>query len=158
MTTETTQTIERVTFTVPLPPRSLRDNASAHWGQRKKDADSYSMDVFASLHVHAGETWCRRFMKDNRTDRWPWARAHVTYVWKYASVAPDHSNLGRHTKYLQDIICMAPKLSPEVAAKYKRYHLGIIENDSGIEAKYKLEKVAHRRDECVELTIERVEG
>lgn len=139
-----------IRFHVPLPPRSLRDNSSAHWSKKKSDADSYSETVYH-------ESQYQVFHQDRRDlGDLPWAAARVTYTWRYATSAPDHSNLGRHTKYLQDIICRAPKLSPERAAKYSRWHLGIVDDDAGITATFKLEKVAHRADECVLVEIERV--
>ena len=140
-----------IRFTVPLPPPALRGNSRAHWAKRKKAADEYSEDVWAAFNAVPTR------VDDCPHCTGPWETAHVTYVWKYAGVAPDHSNLGQHTKYLQDIICCAPKLSPAQAQKYKRWHLGIVENDAGIEAEYHMEKVAHRKDEAVEVTIRRVD-
>lgn len=136
---------ERIVFSVPLPPKSLRANARAHWAVKKEDADAYA-DVVAA------------YWRGARAGQLPppWERARVTYTWKHAGVTPDHSNLGGNTKHLQDILCVAPKLSPQQAAKYRRWHLGIIENDSGIEAVFKSEKVAHKADECVEIEIVRL--
>lgn len=152
---------EAIRFSVPLPPVSLRANSRAHWATKKKDADDYSEAVF----------WEGR----NQTLRWarcrpanndfhlrdgtvllhpalPWEKAHVTYTWHYAGVEPDHANLGAHTKYLQDCLQVAPKNG----AGANRYYLGIVENDRGIVAEYKLEKVPHRKDERVEIEVTRL--
>lgn len=142
-------TTERIVFSVPLPPTALRSNSRAHRWAKKKAADEYADAIQYALG-------CQRLVAAPRRLWNPWTAARVTYTWKHAGVAPDHSNLGGNTKYLQDIICVAPKLSPEQAAKYKRWHLGLIENDSGIEAVFKSEKVAHKADECVEIEIVRL--
>jgi hypothetical protein len=136
----------RVEFSVPLPPVSLRANSRAHWARKKKDADEYSLAVLGQF-----APWS--FYDPAQT--WPWKAAKVHYLWQYCGVRPDHSNLGGHTKYLQDILCVAPNLSPQQAEKYKRWHMGIVENDSGICASYSLYKVKHRDQERVVVTIER---
>lgn len=136
-----------VSFAVPLPPRSLRANGRSHWAIRKRDADAYSLDVYRALLATGVQRLGQR-----------WRRARVTYVWCHAGVAPDHGNLGGNTKYLQDILCTAPKLPPDQAKKYRRWHLGIIANDAGIEAVYRLRKVPSRKEERCEITIERLEA
>ncbi len=137
-------------FSCPLPPPALRANSRAHWARKKKDADEYSAVV-----VSAWGDWC--LDSGFHVQPKPWKAADVHYEWRYAGVEPDHSNLGGHTKYLQDIICLAPKLSMEQAAKYKRWHLGLVENDKGIHATYEAVKVPKRDQECVEVIIRRRE-
>lgn len=131
----------RVEFSVPLPPPSLRANNRSHWARKKKAADSYSKDVYARF---ASILYCQC------EDRgWPWLKARVRYEWRHAGVAPDHGNLGGNTKYLQDIICMAPKAK----AGANRWYLGIVENDKGITAEYQAVKVKTKAEECVRVTI-----
>ena len=110
---------DTIRFTVPLPPTALRSNARAHWAAKKKAADEYSLAVFAA-YVAAPDAKKMLLQKS-------WTKARVTYTWRYCGVAPDHSNLGGNTKYLQDIICRPP-----VNCGTDRWYLGIIENDSGI--------------------------
>ena len=144
-----------VWFMVPLPPACLRSNARTHWAKRKQAADAYSHEVESAV-------WDETRSQYPRSLRWnyvyPWAKAHVTYTWRYAGKKPDHSNLGGNTKYLQDILCMAPKLPPAQAEVYKRWHLGLVEDDSGITAEFKLERVRHKRDECVLVVLGREDG
>lgn len=135
---------ERIVFTVPLPYPALRANSRSHWATRKKAADAYSMDVMNGY-------WSAEFHPHDHTSI-PWDAALVTYTWRYAGAQPDHSNLGGNTKYLQDILCVAPRFAP---GKYKRWHMGIVVNDREIEAVFKLEKVAHKADECVLVEIEK---
>lgn len=146
-----------VTLTVPLPPVSLRANSRAFWRLKKVDADVYSGSVLFAVRDHTAN--CYAFGCPLCLERQPlrWPKAHVRYVWKYAGVEPDHSNLGGHTKYLQDILCVAPKLSPKQAEKYHRWHLGIVENDRGITAEYEAVKVPHRRLEAISVTVRRGE-
>lgn len=140
---------DRVQFSVPLPPPSLRANSRAHWSRKKKDADEYSEDVFTdcqalgarSTPVHAAKL--RGIL--------PMKAARVRYEWRHAGVAPDHGNLGGHTKYLQDILCMAPK---NAKPTYKRWHLGLVEDDKGITAEYEAVKVKTKAEECVVITVE----
>jgi hypothetical protein len=133
----------RVVFNVGLPPVSLRANSRAHYRRKKKDADEYSVAIAADAEFQI----CREHTA------LPMKKARVRYVWHYAGVEPDHSNLGGHTKYLQDILCMAPK---NAKPGYRRWHLGILEDDRGITAEYEAVKVAHRKDERVEITVEEV--
>lgn len=142
--------LEQIEFVVSLPPASLRANSRAHWATKKRDADSYSLRVV--------DDWLEHCQNDGfyvHSD--VWQKAHVLYVWKYAGSPPDHGNLGGNTKYLQDILCCAPKLSPKQAEKYKRWHLGLVEDDAGITAEYRAEKVARKDQECVEVTIRKME-
>ena len=135
-----------IRFTVPLPPGALRSNSRAHWAAKKKAADAYSLYVIVS-------DWPRQGGGTPEQMGCPWKQAKVTYTWRYAGVRPDHSNLGGNTKHLQDIICMAPR---NTDARYKRWHLGLVEDDAGITAEYRLEKVAHRHQEEVMIEIRRL--
>ena len=141
---------ESIEFTVPLPPVSLRANSRAHWSKKKRDADAYSEAVWRAAFYQD----CSPVRLAIRADRQevPWAAAHVVYTWHYCGVAPDHGNLGANTKYLQDILCMAPKSK----AGKDRYYLGIVENDSGLTCEYHMEKVAKRTLENVHIKITRV--
>ena len=157
-----------IRFEVPLPPPSLRANSRAHWSKKKSDADEYSEDVYAyfvgsvgnlnpapsvmTMAVYgANVQYIARQMSEAG---FPWSAAHVHYEWHHAGVAPDHGNLGGNTKYLQDILCMAPK---NAKPGYKRWHLGIVEDDAGIVAAYEAVKCAKRADEKVIITITEVE-
>lgn len=135
---------ETISFLVPLPPSALRPNRRApHWATRRKAADEYSEDVWCDAHVSGAVC-----------DRWslkmPWLRARVTYTWRYAGVAPDIDNIAGALKALQDCLCVAP-----VKASKDRWYLGLVENDQGIEATFKREKVARKADEGVYVEIER---
>ena len=135
---------ETITLMLPLPPKELRANNRANRWAKKRAADEYADAV--------AEAW------QSQAVRWvpvpPWARANVTYTWRYCGPEPDQGNIGASTKTLQDILCVAPKLGVEQAAKYKRWHLGIVENDKGITATYATENVKHKRDEGVVVRIE----
>lgn len=134
-----------ITFTVPLPPPSLRANSRAHWATKKQDADAYSVLVGAW-------TYDSDINKKPHYGTYPWEKAHVTYTWRSCGVQPDHGNLGGNTKYLQDILCMAPRS----AAGRDRWYLGLCADDKGITASYVAEKCAKKADECVVVTIEEI--
>lgn len=163
-----------IVLSVPLPPVSLRANSRAHWSRKKKDADEYSNAVYDAWNWgegslkrdYSGRTpvgviaedvirWLDTPMPE---DSCPWEKADVEFVWKYCGVAPDHSNLGGNTKYLLDIICVAPNLGPKQAAKYSRWHLGLIENDRNVTATYRMERVAHKADTGVLIHITEIKG
>lgn len=109
-----------------------------------RDADRYSEDVLAAF---SGVVLPSEWPQPQR-----WKKAHVTYTWCYAGVAPDHGNLGGNVKYLQDILCFAPR-----KAAVNRWYMGICENDSGITAEYVLEDVKHRDAQCVIVQIVRID-
>ena len=144
-----------VWFMVPLPPVALRANSRAHWTAKKKAADAYSHEVESAV-------WDETRSQYPRSLRWnyvyPWAKATVHYEWRYAGVQPDLGNIPGNVKYLQDILCMAPKLSPEQAEKYKRWHLGLVENDREITPTYEISKVATKAEEAVVVTLRREGG
>lgn len=121
-----------IEFTVPLPPVTLRANGRAHWRTKTRDADTYSVAVLLAWES------CEGIISPQRGVAWK--KATVTYRWRYAGVAPDLGNLGGNTKYLQDILCMAPKSK----AGKNRWYLGLVEDDKGITPVYELEKVAHK--------------
>lgn len=131
-------------MTLPLPPVVLRANGRAHYMVKNRAADAYSLEVLGCF-----APWS--FFAQRTINPWPWLKAHVTYTWCYSGVRPDHGNLGGNTKYLQDILCMAPKSK----AGKNRWYMGVIEDDKGIEANYLLYKVAHKADECVVVRIEK---
>ena len=157
MTTETQQTVE---FAVPHPPNALRPNRrAAHWATRSKAADEYSEEVYAyAMGMAMGFNFggvmtsavygCKPDGLKLRGG--PWQRATVTYTWRYAGVAPDIDNIAGALKVLQDCLCMAPANGKPGR---NRYFLGLIENDSGIEATFKREKVAHKDQQCVLVQI-----
>lgn len=135
--------IEFVEFTVALPPVSLRANARSHWRTKKADADRYS--EYVHMDYYASNLWSSSAAARTK----PWSKAHVVYTWRYAGTAPDHGNLGGNTKVLQDCLQMAPANG----AGANRYYLGLVENDSGLTCEYRMEKVAHRSEEGVVVTI-----
>lgn len=140
-----------ITFRVPLPPPSLRGNSRAHWSRKKKDADEYSERVWCAFNEQTGAN-CYDVWRNGRNTK-PWKKARVHYEWRYAGVEPDHGNLGGHTKYLQDMLCMAPR----GAAGRDRWYLGLVEDDRGITATYEAVKVKRRAEEAVVVTIECME-
>ena len=147
---------DEITFTVPLPPPALRANTRAPWYVRKDAADMYSKVVmWAAGPLYSDAQACAHGYADYG---YPWARATVHYEWRYAGVQPDLGNIPGNVKYLQDILCMAPKLSPEQAEKYKRWHLGLVENDREITPTYEISKVATKAEEAVVVTLRREGG
>ena len=140
---------DAVTLTVPLPPPALRANNRTFWARKSKAANEYSEDVWWAWRGQ----YCG-IIQHTFPDA-PLDAANVHYEWRYAGVEPDHSNLGGHTKYLQDILCLAPKMSLERAVKYTRTHLGLVADDKGIHATYEAVKVPKRHQECVVVTVTR---
>ena len=137
---------ETIAFTCPLPPSVLRSNSRAHWRTKMGAKQAYSRAVF-------GE-WSQQPYQFFARFGFPWKRAHVTYTWRYAGVAPDKQNLGANLKALTDIISCAPntgKLSTN-----NTMYLGLVEDDKGVEPEYKLEKVARRAAEGVYVEIRRM--
>lgn len=128
---------QRIVFQVSLPPPSLRANSRSHWATKKKDADTYSAEVY----------WHYREQVGYKVMGWKQARA--TFTWFSCGVQPDHSNLGGNTKYLQDILCMAPTTK----AGKDRFYLGIVEDDAGITAEYTSVRVKKKAEECVLIEI-----
>lgn len=137
---------EVIEFTVPLPPVILRANGRGHYMAKGRAADEYS-------HMVGVMTYDSPIWRKPAFGTFPWPAAHVTYTWCYSGVRPDHGNLGGNTKYLQDILCMAPKSK----AGKNRWYLGLIEDDKGIEATYLLERVSHKADEAVVIRVERIQ-
>lgn len=142
---------ERLAFLVPHPPSALRPNRrAAHWATRYKAADEYSEAVFVAW-MERGDgpaTWFKWAARTNG----PYKAARVVYTWRHAGVAPDIDNIAGAIKVLQDCLCVAPAKASE-----DRYYLGLIENDQGIEATFRRQKVSRRADEGVFVEIERVQ-
>ena len=144
---------EEVSFTVPLPPPALRANTRAPWYVRKDAADVYSeLVMWAAGPLYSDVQACVHGCADYG---YPWAKAAVHYEWRYAGARPDLGNIPGNVKYLQDIICKAPKLPAGVL--YRRYHLGLVENDREITQTYEISKVATKAEECVVVTLRREE-
>ena len=137
--------MDSITFFVPLPPPACRSNSRAFWAAKVKAKQAYSEAVYAA----AVGTLSGRVGIALASAVAPWQRARVTYTWRYCGVAPDLGNLGGNTKALQDILCMAPKTMQANGTTY----LGLIEDDKGITPVYELEKVKHKTDEGVLVTI-----
>ena len=139
---------ERITFLCPLPPHGLRRNTQYRSPQALgRLKDEYSIDVVLAVWAAYGGALLR----------WqPSVRGRVRYTWRYAGVRPDPGNVPGNVKYLQDILCVAPRLGSRQAARYKRWHLGLFEDDSELEAAYKLEKVRQKADEGVWVELERL--
>ena len=125
-----------IKFSVPLPPPQCLANSRAHWTRRSQAALRYSEAVYVEVARQGVDI-----------PREPWPAADVSYVWHYCNGQPDRSNLGGHTKLLQDLLCMAPP------AATKRYYLGIVDDDKHIWPAYDLKKVPHRINERVEVRI-----
>lgn len=151
----TTLTPPTIAFSCPLPPVSLRPNRrAAHWATRAKVADEYSEQVCVAAMMsrpHLSNAQAVIVGIDK-----PWPQATVTYTWRYCGVAPDIDNIAGALKCLQDTLCMAPPPNKRTKAKRDRWYLGLIENDSGIEATFKREKVKTKAEECVVIEIERL--
>jgi len=135
---------ETIRFQVPLPPVWIRSNNRSHWTRRTGVKQAYSERVLE----------CWRDVSQGRYDRWSvgpsLAQARVTFTWR-ACHLPDQANVLGNCKALLDILCMAPKTTQPNNTTY----LGIIEDDKGVEAIGKIEKVAHRHEEAVLVEIEK---
>lgn len=140
---------EQIRFSVPLPPRYLRSNARSHWGVKSQAKIAYSADVYWAFDKQITDP---RLWPVDGSD-FPWERAKVTYTWCHAGVAPDISNLGANTKALQDFLCVAPNTGLQ---RNDCFYLGIVADDKHIEPTYRLRKVPHRADECVEIRVTRL--
>jgi len=129
----------------------IRSNSRSHWARRVKAKQAYSAAVYATtlnrkvLSVEAAATVGHDF------ESTPWERARVTFTWR-ACHLPDQANVVPNCKALLDILCMAPKSMQRNDTTY----LGLIEDDKGVEAIGKVERVRHRADECVIVEVERV--
>ena len=84
----------------------------------------------------------------------PWKQARIVYEWRYCGNAPDEQNLGANLKALTDILCMAPNNGLQ---RNNTTYLGLVEDDKGLEPHYTMTRVAHRTDEGVYVTLERLE-
>ncbi len=143
-----------IEFACPLPPKNLRVNRSRgqHWSMKHKAAGAYSFDVYFGFVDQASELGVSLTAAYR-----PWARAKVTYTWCYAGRPPDIDNIAGNIKVLQDTLCLAPtKINPSHRLS-DRWYLGLITDDQGIEASFKREKVAHRHEEHILVTITRIE-
>jgi len=127
-----------IRFEVPLPPVELRSNARSHWGRRVKAKQEYSEAVFDEF-MAIGERMLTR-----------WKQAKVTFTWR-ACRLPDQANVLGNCKALLDILCMAPKSTQPNNTTY----LGLIEDDKGVIAEGRVEKCAHRSEECIVIEIRR---
>ena len=150
--------VERISFLVPHPPKALRPNRrAAHWATRAKAADEYSEVVVDQAYFVS--IWPKPELDTaivTHRKTLPWERARVTYTWRYAGVAPDIDNIAGALKCLQDTLCVAPPPNKRSKDKRNRWYLGLIENDSGIEATFKREKVKHKADEGVLVEVARL--
>ena len=74
----------------------------------------------------------------------------VTFTQRACNV-PDQANVHPNCKALLDILCCAPA----TLQKNNTTYLGLIENDRGVEAIGKVERVRHRADEGVLVRVDR---
>lgn len=134
---------DTIRFTVPLPPVAIRSNSRSHWAWRSRKKQAYSEDVYsAACESLDARVWMALE---------PLQRARVTFTWQ-ACHLPDQANVLSNCKALLDILCTAPKSTQT----NNTYYLGLIEDDKGVEAIGRVEKVAHRHLEGVDVTIERL--
>lgn len=141
MSTCDTTTQSVITFRVSLPPPELRGNSRAHHIVRNRAADAYSEAIYEAYADSSD--W-------QGTPLWLMLpAASVVYVWHYAGARPDIDNIARGVKVLQDTICGAPANGGR-----NRWYLGLIDDDGAIEpVTFRRQKVAHRADEAIEITI-----
>ena len=157
---------EEVSFTVPgLAPASWSGNSRAHWSKRHRDADEYAELVWLAGHgaLYPGHRSKapERLFYDWRNQQTvtgtavsprvvfiPWPRAHLTLVQR--AVRPrDHDNF---------LASFKPGLDT-LTTKGKR-PLGIILDDTPecLSIEVRTERVKHKRDECVVVTLRREDG
>lgn len=141
---------DRITFTVPLPPKAIRSNSRYFWAAKVKAKQAYSAAVWSSA-ASAG-VW--GYVSPFNIHGVPWQRARVTFTWRAAGVLPDQANIAGNCKALLDIICCAPNTGKLTVNRTT--YLGLIENDRNVELVCRVEKVAHRSDEAVVVEIERL--
>ena len=142
---------ERIEFTVPLPPVSWRKNSRATRWYKTADAVAYSETVYAT----ACDSFATRVAMALSSAVRPWARARVSYEWRYCGTKPDPANVPANVALLQDILCMAPNVGIQRHPS-KITYLGLIEDDKHIEPSWTATRVRHRTDECVRIEIERL--
>lgn len=137
---------EIVRFECPLPPTALRSNNRSHWRTRAAAKVHYSEEVF--------DRWLdveREHRDAYMLECIPWEKARVTFTWK-ACHLPDQANVLPNCKALLDMLCTAPK-SPQ---KNNTIYLGLIDDDKGVEAIGKVERVRSRVAEGVDIIMERL--
>lgn len=130
---------ERIVFEVPgLAPASWSGNSRAHWRTKHKDGNQHRMATW----IHCHDQVARRVLE---SDGFAWTPAHLTLTQR-ATRPRDHDNFLASCKPLID--ALGCKASPS---------LGIIWDDSPehLTIEVKTEKVAHRKDECVVVEVER---
>ena len=151
---------EEISFTVPgLAPASWSGNSRVHWSKRHRDADEYAERVWCAYWSDEG-TWQEGGGPDEGYYSGPisvrhevckastWARAHLTLVQR--AVRPrDHDNFLASFKAGLD----------SLTTKGKR-PLGIILDDTPecLSIEVRTERVKHKRDECVLVTLRREDG
>ena len=141
-----------IAFLVPLPPAALRSNTRRHWTEKVKAKQAYSKAVWAEYLTQCADRRTRAAGHVVRPATWK--RARIVYEWRYCGNAPDEQNLGANLKALTDILCMAPNNGLQ---RNNTTYLGLVEDDKGLEPHYTMTRVAHRTDEGVYVTLERLE-
>ena len=157
---------EEISFTVPgLAPASWNGNSRVHWSKRHRDADEYGERVWLAGH-RALYPGCRSKAPERMFYDWrnqqtvtgttasprvvfiPWTKAHLTLVQR-ACRPRDHDNF---------LASFKPGLDT-LTTKGKR-PLGIILDDTPecLSIEVRTERVKHKRDEAVVVTLRREGG
>jgi hypothetical protein len=119
---------ERVTITLPLPPRSLSPNGREHWTTKNRDAQQFRFLARNATNHHASSDW-------------PWPGADCLIIWHYSGRQPDDDNVIAQCKSIRDGVADAELVTDD-------RHIKTI----GVEF-VKVRKV----DECVILHFDRRE-
>ena len=134
---------EEISFTVPgLAPASWSGNSRAHWSKRHRDADEYAERVVCAVLEQDGGPFLIPMTEE------PWPKAHLTLVQR--AIRPrDHDNF---------LASFKPGLDT-LTTKGKR-PLGIILDDTPecLSIEVRTERVKHKRDECIVVTLRREDG
>ena len=139
-------TRDTITFTVSLPPPSIRRNSETKkHAYRAKLIREYQETVWCAGY----EVWSRSVPAQHRSTperlRWhPWPKAHVHYVWKSIQQT-DEDNIIANCKPILDVIKSTGNRP-----------LGIIGDDKHAQVTCEWQKAAHKADECVIVEIEKL--
>lgn len=129
-----------IEFSVPgLAPRSYSANGSQqHWGSRAKVGEKYAQAVVLAWLESGRAMW----------NKAPWQKVHLTLTQKAVSLR-DHDNFYASFKPGQDALTVNGK-----------YNIGLLADDKPTVLSVTLlaERVPHRKDQCVVVRLERLDG
>lgn len=134
---------EMIQFAVPLPPVGLRRNSlMRHLPGRARLTREYQGRVWCEAHMWHAPHWT--VMTEVADKGIPWERAKVHYAW-HSTHQTDEDNIIASMKAALDVLHMKGARP-----------LGIILDDSGAEVTATWVKAAHKADEEVIITVEKI--